>query len=48
MRPRAATLKVDEEYSSSDSEEPLTLAMPAAEGMPLIVSGAQPSPPPFA
>ena len=45
MRPRAATLKVDEEYFSSDSEEPLTLNMPAAEGMPLITSGARPSPP---
>ena len=41
MRPSAATLKADEECFSSDSEEPLTLAMPAAEGMPLIASGAR-------
>ncbi|CAK0740691.1 hypothetical protein CVIRNUC_001269 [Coccomyxa viridis] len=40
MRPRVATLKVDEEYFSSDSEEPLTIDMPAAEGMPLITSDA--------
>ena len=36
---------MDEEYFSSDSEEPLTINMPAAEGMPLITSGARPSPP---
>ena len=45
MRPRVATLKVDEEYFSSDSEEPLTINMPAAEGMPLITSGARLYPP---
>ena len=45
MRPRVATLKVDEEYFSSDSEEPLTINMPAADGMPLIASGARHSPP---
>ena len=41
MRPRVATLKVDEEYFSSDSEEPLTVTVQAVEGMPLIASGAQ-------
>ena len=47
MRHRVATLKVDEGYFSSDSEEPLTINMQAAEGMPLIASGARRPPPPL-